>query len=168
MSMNTSQSTYKDLNEMSRAELIQHLKDTVKPEEGIIPSYIFSHPRVYELEMEKIFLKSWLFVSHESEVPNKGDFETRWAGGNNVIVSHGADGKIRVLLNVCTHRGMQLCRADSGNQRSFVCPYHGFNFKNTGELAGVPFERDVYGDTLNKEEMGLKEIRSDSYRGLIF
>lgn len=168
MGSNIDATTYKDLNEMTKAEVIEHLKKTVKPEEGIIPSYIFSHPRVYELEMEKIFLKSWLFVAHESEVPNKGDFVTRWLGGHNVIVSHGADGKIRVLLNVCTHRGMQLCRADSGNQRSFVCPYHGFNFKNTGELAGVPFERDVYGDTLNKDEMGLKEIRHDSYKGLIF
>src|SRR5699024_430120 len=48
------------------------------------------------------------------------------------------------------------------------CPYHGFNFKNTGELAGVPHEKGVYGDTLNKEEMGLRKIRYASYRGLIF
>ncbi|WP_245757931.1 aromatic ring-hydroxylating oxygenase subunit alpha [Alteribacillus iranensis] len=156
------------LEDMTKSELIQHLKETVKPEEGIIPAYIFSHPKVYELEMEKIFLKSWLFLAHKSEIPNKGDFVTRQMGEHSVIVTHGSDGDIHVLLNVCTHRGMKLCRMDHGNEKSFVCPYHGFNFKNTGDLAGVPFQKEVYGDTLDKSKMGLKEIRHDEYAGLIF
>lgn len=156
------------LDEMTRSELIQHLKDTVKPEEGIIPSYIFSNQKVYDLEMEKIFLKNWLFVAHKSEIPNKGDFVTREMGGQSVIVTHGSDGEIHVLLNVCTHRGMKLCRMDSGSQKSFTCPYHGFNFKNTGDLIGVPFQKDVYGDTLDRSEMGLREIRHDEYADLIF
>lgn len=156
------------LNEMTRSELVQHLKDTVKPEEGIIPAYIFSHPKIYELEMEKIFLKSWLFIAHKSEIPNKGDFVTREMGEHSVIVTHGNDGEIHVLLNICTHRGMKLCRADTGNQRSFVCPYHGYNFKNTGDLAGVPYQKEVYGDTLDRSKMGLKEVRHDMYGDLIF
>ncbi|PID14998.1 MULTISPECIES: Rieske 2Fe-2S domain-containing protein [unclassified Sporosarcina] len=156
------------LDEMTRSELIQYLKDTVKPEEGLIPSYIFSHPKVYELEMEKIFLKDWLFVAHKSEIPNIGDFVTREMGGQSVIVTHGADGEIHVLLNVCTHRGMKLCRMDNGNQKNFTCPYHGFNFKNTGDLIGIPFQKVVYGETMDKSKMGLKEIRHDVYADLIF
>ncbi|ARF16062.1 aromatic ring-hydroxylating oxygenase subunit alpha [Sporosarcina ureae] len=156
------------LDEMTRSELIQYLKDTVKPEEGLIPSYIFSHPKVYELEMEKIFLRDWLFVAHKSEIPNKGDFVTREMGGQSVIVTHGADGEIHVLLNVCTHRGMKLCRMDNGNQKNFTCPYHGFNFKNTGDLIGIPFQKVVYGDTMDKSKMGLKEIRHAVYADLIF
>src|SRR5699024_12147176 len=86
------QQNYKDLHELSKGELTQYLKDTVKAEDGIIPAYIFSHPRVYELEMERIFLKPWLLVAHESEVPEKGDFVARVVGGYNVMASHGAAG----------------------------------------------------------------------------
>lgn len=160
--------TDKLLEEMSKRQVVDHLYDTVKPEEGVIPAYLLGDPKVYEIEHEKVFLKTWVFVGHESEVPNKGDFMTRELAGYSLIITRDGEGEIRAFYNMCTHRGMKLCRADKGNKSMFTCPYHGFNFKNTGELVGVPLQKDIYGGTLDRTTMGLHKIKLESYKGLLF
>jgi len=144
------------------------LLEAVKPDQGAIPAYIFSNPELYRLEMERVFAKCWLYVAHESEIPSPGDYVTRYMGEQPVIVVRDEDGAIRVLLNVCRHRGMRICRADLGNSSHFRCSYHGFTYKNTGDLIGVPFEREVYGGKLDKSALGLIQARADRYAGLIF
>jgi phenylpropionate dioxygenase-like ring-hydroxylating dioxygenase large terminal subunit len=157
------------LEEMTREEVLRHLNETVRPEEGVIPAYIMADPAIYKLEHEKIFLKTWVLLGHESEIPNNGDYLTRDLAGYSVIVARGQDGKIRVFYNMCTHRGMKLCRADKGNKATFTCPYHGFNFRNTGELIGVPLQQDIYGPgQLDTSKMSLHQAKIGIYRGLIF
>ncbi|WP_428908022.1 aromatic ring-hydroxylating dioxygenase subunit alpha [Niallia sp. Krafla_26] len=153
---------------MTNSGIIDYLNQTVKPSEGSIPAYVLADPSVYKIEHEKVFLKTWLFVGHESEVPNKGDFITRDVAGYSVIISRDFEGKVRGFYNMCTHRGMKLCRADKGNKSSFVCPYHGFNFKNNGELIGVPLKNDIYGGTLDTSKLSLHQVKLESYKGLMF
>jgi nitrite reductase/ring-hydroxylating ferredoxin subunit len=143
------------------------LKEKVRPQEGEIPTFIFSSPEIYELEMERLFPRCWLLVAHASEIPESGDYVTRSLGQLPVIVVRGGDGKIRILLNVCRHRGMRVCRADLGNSDHFECPYHGYTYKSTGELIGVPFQKDSYGE-LDKSRFGLIEMRVDTHQGLVF
>lgn len=151
-----------------RQDVIRLLKETVRPDAGTIPPYVLTHPEVYKLELEKIFGKTWLYVAHESEIPAKGDYVTRRMGEQSVIVARGEDNSVRVMLNMCRHRGMQVCRSDLGNSSHFRCPYHGFTYKNTGECIGVPFQKDAYGDALDKADLGLVPARVDTYKGLIF
>jgi phenylpropionate dioxygenase-like ring-hydroxylating dioxygenase large terminal subunit len=89
-------------------------------------------------------------------------------GDQPVIVARDEDRRVRVLLNVCRHRGMRVCRADLGNASHFRCPYHGFTYKNTGELIGVPFHRETYGESLHKAALGLVPARAETYVNLIF
>lgn len=138
------------------------------PERGQIPSLIFGDPLVYELEMDRIFGRAWLLAAHESEVPEPGDYLTRYLGEENVIVARDEDGAIRVFLNMCRHRGMRVCRADLGNASHFRCPYHGFTYRNTGELTGVPMLEDAYGDALDKSKFSLIQARTAQHRGLVF
>lgn len=156
------------LDEMSRNEVIQYLNQTMRPEEGAIPAYVFGDPTIYQLEHEKVFMKTWIFLGHESEIPNRGDYLTRDLAGYSVIISRGNDGVIRGYYNMCTHRGMKLCRADKGNSSKFTCPYHGFTFNNTGELIGVPLKKDIYDDQLDTEKLSLRQFHLDTYKGLIF
>ncbi|WP_018130670.1 aromatic ring-hydroxylating dioxygenase subunit alpha [Effusibacillus pohliae] len=156
------------LDEMTREQAIEYLNETVRPEEGIIPAYILGDPVVYKLEHEKIFMKTWVFLGHESEIPNKGDYMTRDLAGYSVIVARSYDGVIRAFYNMCTHRGMKLCRADKGNKAQFTCPYHGFTFKNSGELIGVPLQQDIYGGQLDFAQLALHQVKIDTYKGLIF
>ncbi|WP_134702460.1 aromatic ring-hydroxylating dioxygenase subunit alpha [Ammoniphilus sp. YIM 78166] len=156
------------LDERTRESVLDHINETTQPEEGKIPAYILSDPTIYKLEHEKIFLKTWVFIGHESEVPNNGDYITRDLAGYSVIVSRGEDGVIRGFYNMCTHRGMKLCRADRGKAGRFTCSYHGFTFKNNGDLIGVPLQQDIYGGELDTSKMGLHKVTIDSYKGLLF
>lgn len=90
------------------------LDDLIKPAEGLVSSRIFTDPEIYRLELERLFARTWLYVAHESEIPQAGNFVTRQMGEDPVIVSRGRDGKIRVFLNVCRHRGRKICGEDLG------------------------------------------------------
>jgi phenylpropionate dioxygenase-like ring-hydroxylating dioxygenase large terminal subunit len=141
--------------------------DFVRPADGLVSARIFGDPALYELELERIFTRTWLFVAHESEVPRRGDFVTRRMGGDPVIVCCGADGEVRVFLNVCRHRGRKLCGLDAGRTAAFRCGYHGWTYGTDGELTGVPFF-EAYQGKLDKGDLGLLPARVDSYQGLIF
>jgi PAH dioxygenase large subunit len=128
----------------------------------------FADADVYRLEQRRVFGRSWLFVGHDSEIPNPGDFASRLMGEDPVLLVRGRDGEIRVMLNVCRHRGRRLCAEDLGNANHFQCGYHGWTYTNTGELTGVPFFESYQG-RLDKREWGLRQVpRVASYRGLIF
>lgn len=151
-----------------RARVLERLLQEVRPEEGRLPAWIFTQPELYQLEVERIFQRVWLFVAHESEVPEPGDYVSRELAGQSVIVARGEDGRVRVMLNLCRHRGMRVCRAELGNASHFRCPYHGFTYTNAGDLVGVPFQREVFGDSLDKSELSLVQARTETYGGLIF
>jgi phenylpropionate dioxygenase-like ring-hydroxylating dioxygenase large terminal subunit len=146
----------------------ERLRATVRPEQGEVPAAIFGDPDIYELESDKIFSRCWLLAAHESEVPEPGDYVTRYLGEQHVIVAHGEDGKIRVFLNMCRHRGMRVCRSELGNSSHFRCPYHGFTYKNTGPLTGVPVHSEAYGAALDKSKISLAEGTTEIHKGLVF
>jgi PAH dioxygenase large subunit len=142
--------------------------DLVQSDRGLVSAHIFVDREIYELELERIFAHCWLYVAHESELPRPGDFVTRYMGEDPVLVTRADDGRIHVLLNNCRHRGRGVCPADRGHASSFACPYHGWTYRNTGELIGVPGFQDAYGGALPREELGLVQARVDSYKGLVF
>jgi len=112
---------------------------------GLIPAYVYSDPELYELERERVFARAWVFVAHESEVPGPGDFVVRRVVDDSFIVVRDDTGTVRVLFNMCIHRGMQVCRAEQGSASHFRCSYHGWSYRNDGTLAGLPFHDDAYG-----------------------
>jgi p-cumate 2,3-dioxygenase alpha subunit len=124
---------------------------------------------IYRAEIQRIFDKSWLYVGHESEVPERGDFVRRTVGRRPLFfVRSRTSGKVKVFYNSCTHRGATICRRDRGNGKTFQCFYHAWTFDSDGALIGVPDE-ECYGPTFDKSRFGLVEVpRMESYRGLIF
>ncbi|BCO34299.1 aromatic ring-hydroxylating oxygenase subunit alpha [Mycobacterium heckeshornense] len=131
---------------------------------------VYTSPEIFAREMDTIFKAGWVYVAHESEISEPGDYLTRMIGRDPVVVVRGKDGVVRVLLNRCTHRANKLCNAEKGSANSFRCPYHGWTFSNTGELQGVPM-REAYGDMFKqmRSELGLAQApRVDSYGGFIF
>jgi hypothetical protein len=82
------------------------VSDLINLETREVKVRALSDPELYELEMERIFAKTWIFLGHETEIPNKGDFVTRDMGSDAVIVARDRDNEIHVSLNVCPHRAM--------------------------------------------------------------
>ena len=127
----------------------------------------FTSEEILALEREKIFSKAWLYVGHESELPKPNDFVTRGVGGRPVIFIRDRDGRIRVLLNTCRHRGAEVCRLSSGNSKVFACFYHGWAYDNTGRLVSVP-DGDAYSASFDRGQLGLYQPRVESYRDFVF
>ncbi|MEE3142058.1 MAG: Rieske 2Fe-2S domain-containing protein, partial [Chloroflexota bacterium] len=96
----------------------------VDGERGLVSRRIFIEQDIYQLELEQIFARCWLFLCHESQIPKPGDFFSTYMGEDPVLVMRDSGGKINAFLNICRHRGNRLCRADSGNASSFNCAYH--------------------------------------------
>ncbi|MBF4163109.1 aromatic ring-hydroxylating oxygenase subunit alpha [Nocardioides acrostichi] len=124
-------------------------------------------PELYSAEMERIFDKTWLYVAHASEIPNPGDYKTTTMAGRPVVVSRTREGTIAIVQNRCRHRGASVCQAPTGNARFFRCEYHGWTYKNSGELVGVTFP-DGY-EKIDKSTLGLLTIpRIEVYRDFVF
>jgi phenylpropionate dioxygenase-like ring-hydroxylating dioxygenase large terminal subunit len=145
-----------------------HVDDLVLPDK--VHGSVYTDPDVFELEMEQIFRQGWVYVGHESEIPESGDYVTRRIAGQPVIFARGKDDIVRVLMNRCAHRGNRLCNAESGNSTSFRCPYHGWTFGSDGSLVGVPMRTGYDKEFLSdRSKLALTPTaRTDSYRGFVF
>src|SRR5438067_11895111 len=95
------------------------LRSLVDLDRGMISREVYTSDDIYRQELEQIFMRAWLFVGHESMVPNPGDFAASRMGEEEVLLVRDAKGKIHVYLNTCRHRGMKVCRYDSGNALVF-------------------------------------------------
>ena len=129
----------------------------------------YTDPAIFQAEMARIFSKCWLYVGHISELAAPDQFITRNVGRRSVIFLRDRDGKIRCFLNVCPHRGAQVCRLREGKARNFSCIYHGWTFENTGRAVGVT-ELETYPKDFNSG--GRNDLvpvpRFEEYRGFWF
>ena len=145
------------------------LDQMIDPERGMISREIFVSPEFYRAELETLFTRAWLFVGHESQIPNPGDFFVSRMGEESVILCRDAQRKVHVFLNSCRHRGMKVCRYEQGNTSLFVCPYHSWSYTTDGKLQGVPLYRALYEGTLNREEWSLIEVpRLEIYKSTVW
>ncbi|MFI4948833.1 MAG: aromatic ring-hydroxylating dioxygenase subunit alpha [Alphaproteobacteria bacterium] len=125
---------------------------------GQISREIFVNEEIYAEEQERIFARAWLFIGHESQIPNPGDYFVSRMGEESVLLCRDRAGEVHVFLNSCRHRGMKVCRYDEGNTTVFTCPYHGWSYGTDGRLVGVPFFREAYHSTLDRSQWGLVEV----------
>ena len=143
------------------------------PHEGVhrIDRRLFTDEEIFELEMEYIFESNWVYLAHESQLPEIGDYFTTYIGRQPVVITRDKDGELHCLINACAHRGAMLCRRKTDNRTTFTCPFHGWTFRNTGELLKVKDARNAgYPDNFNKNgSHDLKKVpKFENYRGFLF
>ncbi len=157
-------------NERSRPDYLDHVVTDVEThlDRGEIPALIYNDPVVHEAELERIFGRTWVYIGHESEIPNPGDYCLRYIGDSAFIFIRDEDGEIHLFYDSCRHRGTQLCRADMGNTTHFRCPYHGWTFRADGKLIGIPAMASAY-KGFDRDKWGLIAApRLESRYGLVF
>jgi phenylpropionate dioxygenase-like ring-hydroxylating dioxygenase large terminal subunit len=132
---------------------------------------VYIDPDIFELEMERIWGRAWIYVGHASQVPAPGDYFATEIGREPIIMVRDGDGSIHVLSNRCAHKGAKLVSARSGNVRNFYCSYHGWSYRTDGSLVSVPL-RSGYDNTcfsLEDPAFSLRHLpRVDQYRGFVF
>lgn len=137
-------------------------------ETGLVPAEVFGDRELHELERDRIFARCWLFVGHESEIPEKGDFRLREVAGDSFIMVRDDHGDVQVMFNSCRHRGATVCKVDAGNTARFQCPYHAWTYSNSGDLLSVPSRQAAYKE-LELGDWGLHRApRVETYKELVF
>jgi fatty-acyl-CoA synthase len=130
---------------------------------------LYTDPRIFAEELDRIWYRTWVYVGHASEVGQPGDYVRKSIGLQDVIMTRGIDSRVHLLLNRCAHRGNLVCEADRGNSNSFRCPYHGWTYRSTGELIGFPFNQGYGGKGTIEAELSLARVpRVESVHGFVF
>jgi benzoate/toluate 1,2-dioxygenase alpha subunit len=143
------------------------------PERGVYRAKrsIFTDPELFELEMTHIFEGNWIYLAHESQIPEAGDYFTTHIGRQPVVITRDKQGRLNALLNACSHRGAMLCRRKRDNRTTLTCPFHGWTFSNNGKLLKVKDQRDAgYPEQFNTDGSHdlTRVARFESYRGFLF
>jgi 2-chlorobenzoate 1,2-dioxygenase len=129
---------------------------------------VYTDPALFALEMERIFGRAWIYLAHDSEFPDPGDYVTRHIGTTGVVLTRDRDRAAKCIVNRCSHRGATLCAFDRGQApNGHQCPYHGWLFAPDGTLRMVP-NRQNYAGVLELADHPARAVRVEAYRGFWF
>lgn len=155
---------------MGKYQTREAVNALVQPHQVHKDTYI--DPEIFDLEMKHLFSNAWVFVGHDSQAPNKGDYFTTQAGTRPVIMVRHRDDDIKVLYNRCPHKGTKIAIDRSGNTGKFFrCPYHAWSFKTDGCLLAIPLNQGD-ADTRFKDSEAARGMQAvgavRNYRGFVF
>ena len=119
---------------------------------------------VFEREVDRLFMRDWLYAGHASQLPEPGRHLVYDIAGESIIVARDATGGLHAMVNVCRHRGSRICAEPFGKTQRFVCPYHGWTYELDGALArarGMPADFDVAAHRLHP-------LALEEFHGMVF
>lgn len=129
-----------------------------------LPQGFYVAPDVFAEDLERVFLRTWVFAGHACEIPEPGDFFTLAVGEESLVVVRDAGGAVRAHFNVCRHRGSRIVAEPCGHARALVCPYHQWTYALDGRLAGAR----LMGPEFDKTEHPLRSASVCDVAGLLF
>jgi len=142
--------------------------DTLVKEDQV-HSRLYYDEAIFQEEMDRIFSHNWVYVGHETEVVEPGEFVGRWIGLQPVILVRDRQRRLHLLLNRCRHRSNTVCQLERGNAAGgFRCAYHGWTYAASGELIGMPYPGGYAPGDFDKAEHGLLEVALEGYQGFLF
>ena len=104
-----------------------------------LPGNYYVSDSVFAAEQEHIFEDTWFCAVRSSDLASPGKFRKVQIGRESVLLVRGRDGLLRAFLNVCRHRGAQLCTESAGEvRRSLRCSYHSWTYALDGKLMAAP------------------------------
>lgn len=153
-------------------DVVQYIRDelanikTVRADQArTMPPPYYTSPEFLQLEEDHIFRKEWVCVGHSLEIPSPGDYYTTELVGEQLLVIRSESGGVRVLSNVCRHRGNMLAQGN-GNRRRFTCPYHAWTYNAEGQLLGAPLMDCVEG--FDRSKISLPNFATEIWQGFIY
>ncbi|MGI9229039.1 MAG: aromatic ring-hydroxylating oxygenase subunit alpha [Gammaproteobacteria bacterium] len=147
----------------------EHLASLVR--EDSVHRDVYTDPEIFQLEMQRIWGRAWIYVGHESQVKEPGDYFATTVARQPVIMTRHSDGKVYVLFNRCAHKGAQVVGDSCGHAKQLRCCYHGWVYDTDGSLLHIPREEGYAGTGFDRTDPvnSLQKVpRVDSYHGLVF
>ncbi len=114
----------------------EQIRSFVQP--GRVHRRLYADPEIFELELDRIFGRSWIYVGHESQIRNPGDFVATRIGRKPLLLARDPEGRIQLVHNQCAHRGAMVVASDGGNSSEYRCCYHGWTYHLDGRIKAAP------------------------------
>lgn len=124
----------------------------------------YKDEEIYERDVDRVFLNSWLYAGHDSEIPEVGDYFLFNFATESVIVIRSGEDEIHALLNVCRHRGSRVCVESKGCAKRLMCRYHAWTYELNGDLVAAR----TMSEPFDKSDFGLHKIHVERLDGMIF
>ncbi len=153
-----------DLDSRPVPDFLNHESYEYRGSEPIAASR-YTSEEFAKLEREKMWPNVWQFAAREEDLPEAGDYIVFENAGRSYLVSRQDDGSVKIMHNVCLHRGRKL-RTEDGHADSFICPFHGFTWNKDGNFASIPCRWDF--SHLTDDKMHLPEAQVGRWGGYIF
>ncbi|UGY94777.1 aromatic ring-hydroxylating oxygenase subunit alpha [Streptomyces gobiensis] len=132
-----------------------------------LPGHWYTDPEVFRQEQEHIFESMWCGAVRSADLTGPGAFRTVRIGRESVLVTRNRCGELRAFLNVCRHRGAQLCTEESGEvRRGLRCPYHAWTYDLDGRLVAAPNLRRM--PDVDRAERGLVPVSLREWLGYVW
>jgi phenylpropionate dioxygenase-like ring-hydroxylating dioxygenase large terminal subunit len=146
----------------------EHLASLLQP--ARVHRRLYSDPAIFDLEIERIFGQAWIYVGHESQIKNPGDYLSTQLGRKPVVLVRGPDRGLHVIHNQCAHRGALVVANEQGNTDEFQCCYHGWTYHLDGRLKAIPLQHGYPADFNSKSPKTamVRVPQVESYRGFVF
>jgi phenylpropionate dioxygenase-like ring-hydroxylating dioxygenase large terminal subunit len=130
-----------------------------------LPRSFYIEPEVFNLDIERVFLRNWIYAGHVSSIPRAGDYFLYDLAEESIIVIRGERDTVHAMFNVCRHRGSRVCIEEYGAaKKKLVCPYHSWTYATDGTLIGAPGTPAGF----DKSAFGLRPLHVRVVEGLIF
>ncbi|MDR3514945.1 MAG: aromatic ring-hydroxylating dioxygenase subunit alpha [Azospirillaceae bacterium] len=129
-----------------------------------LPQALYNDADIFDFDMAAIFLRSWLMVGFEVELPDPGSYLSLTIGKSPVVILRDRDGIIRGFHNSCRHRGAQICATGRGKAARLVCPYHQWTY----DLAGRLVYAGRMPETFDRTPHSLGPIHVETVAGTIY
>jgi len=129
------------------------------------PGFLYASPEVYQREVERLFMRDWLYVARVEELANPGDYLTFRIAGEPIVIARDQGGALHAYYNMCVHRGVEVAQG-CGNAKAFTCPYHGWVYDLAGRLTGAAYMKESEGFTTGAQRM--RPIRLETWAGNVF
>ena len=159
--------SYQDILDLDTRVVPDSLRAESAPYLGSepIPASNYTSQAHFELEAERMRLRTWQMACREEEIPNVGDYLTYEIVGKSIVVVRSSEDEIKAFYNTCLHRGRKLV-TQPGRKKQFRCPFHGFTWNIDGSFKEHPFSWDF--QHLNEEEFDLPEVAVGTWGGFVF
>ncbi|MCP5181230.1 MAG: aromatic ring-hydroxylating dioxygenase subunit alpha [Pseudomonadales bacterium] len=131
-----------------------------------LPVAMYTDPTRYRHEIQRVFRELPMGVALSLELPGPGSYRALNIMDVPVLIVRGGDGVVRAFLNVCRHRGAQVCADGSGTARVFSCPYHAWVYDQKGQLTGR-YGADSFGE-IDVDRYGLVPLACAEAHGVIW
>ena len=129
-----------------------------------MPKGRYTDPEFLQLEIERIFSRTWLNACRFDEVERVGDYVDFEIGDQSIVVVRTEQG-LRAYFNACRHRGTRLVQGQ-GRIGEFRCPFHAWRWNLDGSLKYMADEENF--DPRPAGELCLPEVKVDTWGGWVF